>query len=85
MSPQNSRKEVMKKFGLVLCASLTLATTQAFADDRTVTLVARDGTLTIQANLMWYESGKICVETALGELIFLERDMVCLGEACQTD
>ena len=73
----------MKIFGLALCTALTLSAQNAFAEDRTVTLVSRDGSLTLQGSLVYYEDGKICVENELGELVFLERDMICLGEACQ--
>ena len=73
----------MKKFGLALGVFLTLATQQAFADDNNVTLVARDGSVTLQGNLIWQDHEKICIETALGEFIFQKRDMACVGDACQ--
>lgn len=74
----------MNKFGLVLCASLALGTQHAFAEDRGITLVARDRSATVQGNLIWQDSGKVCIETVLGEFIYLKRDMICMGNACQT-
>lgn len=66
----------MKKYGLVLGVFLTLATQQAFADGMGITLAARDGSISVQGHLVWQDPEKICVETALGEIVLLKRDWI---------
>ncbi len=75
----------MKLFGLVLGTVLTIAAQCAHAEGKNVTLVSRDGSLTLQVTLISYEHQAFFVDTAVGELVFLEREMICFGDACPKD